>query len=644
MAAKRDGVDEAFARLDKERLLEITYLAAGGRTFRGDRQNFLSFMNTLRKEGESGFCDVVLEVDGQFFPAHRCVLAANSQFFYTLFTSGMKDSNEKHIKLCSVSSSALSIILDFFYTRDIVINKDNADELLEAASFLLLNHVKNACAAIISVNLSINNCFSTKRLADRYALDDLKKRADAFMKEHFQSAKLEKEFYDLHPWELKELISSDSVRVEKEEEVFEAVLSWAKHDPTNRTKDLSTLLPCLRYGSLSPSFVEEHFQTEPLLEDNEFCQNYLKQQRRRKRTARSKKKPGCSKERPSAKVHNVVIGVGRGNLRTSFCYDVENELIYKLPDPPSPYFQLGITAIGRELYTVSRDRHDWDDNASTLMQHKLAPNLKLTERYWSQVNEEFLRPNTCSDKSILLSLKGKLYIVGGCSGIGDRIMDIQCYDPSEKEWKAMSKMNTSRCMIGAVATDSHIYVIGGRKGHIGAPENVVERFDPEANYWTTVASMNTARSKPEVAVTTSYIFALGGLSGSVGAICEIYKIASDKWTAVTAPPTRTPKITLSINDEVYVIAGGETWKYFKKRNSWKKSAMFRTLHYGFDEFNFVQLKLPKFCYEQYYRMSAHNLVSYNRNIYDCSSDDDEEESDYRDPWFYWGDDSSESEW
>ncbi|XP_020900163.1 kelch-like protein diablo [Exaiptasia diaphana] len=643
MSASKDGVEEAFTRLDKERLLEITYLNGGGRTFRGDRQNFLSFLNVLRKEGESGFCDVVLEVDGQSFPAHRCVLAANSQFFYTLFTSGMRDSNEKHIKLCSLSSSALSTILDFFYTRDIVVNKDNAEELLEAASFLLLNHVKNACATIISSNLSISNCFSTKRLADRYALDELKRKADSFMKENFQAAKQQKEFLDLEPYEVKELISSDSVRVEKEEEVFEAILNWVKHDPSDRTKELSILLPCLRYGSLSPKFLEEQFEKDPIFEDNSFCQNFLKQQRRRRRSARSNKQP-MSKERPSARIHDVVIGVGRGNLRTSFCYDIQSELIYKLPDPPSPFFQLGAAAIGRELYTICRDRHDWDDNATSLMKHKLGSNNRFFDRFWVEINESLLKPNVCYDKAIVLPLKEKLYVLGGCMSFENRTVDMQCYDPNEGEWKAMAKMNTSRCMIGAVATNSYIYAIGGKKSHVTVGEKLVERYNPEANEWTSMADMFYIRVNPQVVATSNGIFAIGGLTGTEpGYCCEVYKESSDKWTLIPALPNRIPKISLSLNDEVYVISGGQSWKYSKKKDLWKKSPMFRSLLNGFDDFHFVQLKLPKFCYEQYYRIAAHSLVRYNRSYYDCSSDDDDE-SDYQDPWFFWGDDSSESEW
>lgn len=643
-----ENIDEAFARLDKERLLEITYLSAGCRIFRGDRQNFLSFLNTLRKQGDSGFCDVVLEVDGQSFPAHRCVLAANSQFFYTMFTSGMRDSKEKHIKLCSLSSSSLSTILDFFYTREVAINRDNAEDLLEAASFLLLNHVKSACASIISTNLSISNCFSTRRLADKYSLEELKKKSDSFTKENFQRAKQESDFLSLSCAELYELISSDGLRVEKEEEVFEALLNWVRHDPANRAKDLSSLLPCLRFGSLSVAFLEEQIQKERLLQDCSFCQNFLKQQRRRRRTSRAKREV-AAKERPSAKIHNVVVGVGRGNLHTSFCFDVEEDVMYRLPEPPSPSFQLGVAIIGRDLYSVSRDRHDWDDSATRLMMYSLGQTHK-TVHYWYEKNGEIESPSVCLDKTHVVSLKGKLYTLGGCSVFVDRHAVVQCYDPVENAWKTMAQLLTPRCMLGVVTTEFHLYAIGGKTSHASLPEQLVERYDPEANYWTPVAPLNTHRASPKVVATGENIFVLGGLHIGAEVSCEVYKEVSDQWSNIASLPSfSTPKLTFALNKEVYILYSNETYRYDKKKNSWKKSLLFKSLREGFEDFSVAQLQLPKFCFEHYTRIAPQNLASFGRSFYECSSDDDddddeeEEESDYH-PWFFWGDDSSGSDW
>ena len=54
---------------------------------------------------ESQFIDVRLKVGEDIFPAHRIVLAANSDYFYAMFTDGMKESNQDVIELKDESIS-----------------------------------------------------------------------------------------------------------------------------------------------------------------------------------------------------------------------------------------------------------------------------------------------------------------------------------------------------------------------------------------------------------------------------------------------------------------------------------------------------------------------------------------------------------
>ncbi|RMX61190.1 hypothetical protein pdam_00005674 [Pocillopora damicornis] len=51
--------------------------------------DMMRLLDNARKEGE--LTDVTMRVEGQTFPAHRCVLAASSQFFHGLFTNDMKE-------------------------------------------------------------------------------------------------------------------------------------------------------------------------------------------------------------------------------------------------------------------------------------------------------------------------------------------------------------------------------------------------------------------------------------------------------------------------------------------------------------------------------------------------------------------------
>ena len=67
----------------------------------------------FRDEGQ--FIDVRLKDDEDAFPVPPIVLAACSDYFYAMFTNGMKESNKETTKLKdeSITSNALKIILEF---------------------------------------------------------------------------------------------------------------------------------------------------------------------------------------------------------------------------------------------------------------------------------------------------------------------------------------------------------------------------------------------------------------------------------------------------------------------------------------------------------------------------------------------------
>ena len=64
------------------------------------KEELLLNFNELREENV--LCDVTLRTEEQDFVAHRCVLNAASQYFRTLFTSGI-DTERKRKQRCRVT-------------------------------------------------------------------------------------------------------------------------------------------------------------------------------------------------------------------------------------------------------------------------------------------------------------------------------------------------------------------------------------------------------------------------------------------------------------------------------------------------------------------------------------------------------------
>ncbi|GBP74225.1 Actin-binding protein IPP [Eumeta japonica] len=80
------------------------------------------------------FCDVSLCSQNIVVKAHRVVLAAVSPYFEAMFTSGLRESNEKFVHLPGIHPDVLPLLVDFIYRavlfemRSVVEHHDGDDD------------------------------------------------------------------------------------------------------------------------------------------------------------------------------------------------------------------------------------------------------------------------------------------------------------------------------------------------------------------------------------------------------------------------------------------------------------------------------------------------------------------------------------
>lgn len=104
-------------------------------------------LNAQRKDG-GRFCDVVLRVGEESFPAHRAVLAACSEYFESVF-SRQSEGEAKELEMHTISPKVFKDILDFAYTSKIVVRLECFPELMTAAKFLLMRSIIEICQEVI---------------------------------------------------------------------------------------------------------------------------------------------------------------------------------------------------------------------------------------------------------------------------------------------------------------------------------------------------------------------------------------------------------------------------------------------------------------------------------------------------------------
>lgn len=119
------------------------------------KSKLLCELNEQRKR--DFFCDCSVIVEGQVFKAHRNILFAGSSYFRALLVHYLQDSGQRHstASLDIVTATAFSLILDFLYSGQLDLRRDNVIEVMSAASYLQMTDVVNFCKNYIHTSLEI---------------------------------------------------------------------------------------------------------------------------------------------------------------------------------------------------------------------------------------------------------------------------------------------------------------------------------------------------------------------------------------------------------------------------------------------------------------------------------------------------------
>lgn len=165
----------------------------------------------------------------------------------------MKERGQSEILIKEVDGDVLEQLVKYCYTGEITINSAIVDELTKAATMLQFTAVQRNCAAYYSTRLCPSNSLEIRETADRHNMVQLRETAHAFILKQFMDVSKCSEFYELSAEPLAVLLKEDALNVVQEEDVFGAVMRWAKHDIENRKHLLETLLNCVRFNHIKES-------------------------------------------------------------------------------------------------------------------------------------------------------------------------------------------------------------------------------------------------------------------------------------------------------------------------------------------------------------------------------------------------------
>jgi RNA polymerase sigma factor (sigma-70 family) len=159
-------------------------------------------------------------------------------------------------------------------------------------------------------------------------------------------------------------------------------------------------------------------------------------------------------------------------------------------------------------------------------------------------------------------VNGKIYVVGGGTGLLVLVPEVEEYDPVKDTWTQKARIPTPRGFFSASAAGGRIYAIGG-VDTINGVLKATEEYDPAADKWTEKADMPTARWSLSTSALNGKVYAIGGWAGSKEAgwalsIVEEYDPVADTWTRKADMPTARSGLSTSvIYGKIYAIGGYE---------------------------------------------------------------------------------------
>eukprot|EP01123_Difflugia_compressa_P009089 TRINITY_DN2911_c0_g1_i1.p1 TRINITY_DN2911_c0_g1~~TRINITY_DN2911_c0_g1_i1.p1 ORF type:complete len:417 (-),score=58.42 TRINITY_DN2911_c0_g1_i1:250-1500(-) len=131
--------------------------------------------------------DVTFYVEGKPLYGHKAILASRSDYFASLYSSGMKDASSGEVVINNYSYGAFKEFLHFVYTDDCQVGPQLAAELMGIAEFYRLNRLKALTELTLSRALDVENACTILEIAHCFGARQLKLLAFEFILNNYEN-------------------------------------------------------------------------------------------------------------------------------------------------------------------------------------------------------------------------------------------------------------------------------------------------------------------------------------------------------------------------------------------------------------------------------------------------------------------------
>ena len=507
---------------------------------RADSPNVLQYANDKRNNGS--FNDVTIEAGAQTIAANRMILSCCSCFFEAMFDLEMKEKYQNTVQIHEVDGAAVKSVVDFMYSGEVKITSENVMELIAASDYLQVAEVKRFCFEFLESILSLNNWFTILSAAKLYECEQLKNEVYEHVGKNFNNAVQTDKFNLLVKNDLIGLISNTNRSHIKEILIFKSLVTWCRHDEAARKDDfLAMYEELINLAKISKNELEEIVLKENLISENHYhcvkvVENILAQER---------------KSYSETKV--VSLGGETALLKPIEVLNLTNKSQQTFPDIPMSLASHCSLKLGNFVYLIG-GYTPAEDGKIIVSQNVWC--LKITDEdlIWKEVAP-------MNQKRFVMGgavFRDSLVVAGGDNENHKDLSSVAYYQAAFDEWKFASPLRNARSGCAMVASDEHLYVLGGRVDN--KCSSSVERISKLSEDWGEIQSMQIPRRWFASVICNGIIYAIGGQTDCKENITtstvETYDFAENKWVYISSMITeRSAHAACVMNGKIYVVGG-----------------------------------------------------------------------------------------
>lgn len=416
---------------------------------------------------------------------------------------------------------------------------------------LQIFEVVDGCCEFLCRELHSSNALGVLRFAEAHHCKQLAESASNFIHSHFPQVALEDEILDIPQNLLSRILTSESLRVDSESQVFSAALRWIKHDVMQRRRYVFDVISQVRLALVPIRLIDT-----AVMECRDMSMKVaLRSFKKDIASKRGQLVPLQVTPRICAKKSIYVIGGSR--KETSSVWNPDDciyETVAKfdifrrewIETAPMEIGRIlpGVSSLGGKIFVVGGERgnqilangeaYDPQNNTWSPVSPMIVPRCEfglcaLGGTLWALggwIGEDIGGGMECYDpvkdswnmvgelpeprfSMGVVSFEGLIYMVGGCTTSSRHLPDLISYNPVTQEWTPLARMQTARCQMGVSILDRHLYVCGGNSSHQEVLRTV-EKYSFDEDKWTVVSPMSINRASPAVCSVDGTLFVAGG--------------------------------------------------------------------------------------------------------------------------------------